>query len=181
MADRRDALVTAARVVSRVEELARSTGTLVTVGRLEVRPNSRSVIPGEVTLVVDIRHPDQRRLTEATKAISEEIERIAAADGIAARLEVILEIPVVTFDEDCGNALRNACRSLGLSFEPLVSGAGHDAMSIARIAPAALVFIPCRDGVSHHPDEYASPEQVANGCDAIIQAVLERAGVAGGS
>jgi N-carbamoyl-L-amino-acid hydrolase len=177
MRARRDALLTAARIVGRVNELAHSTGALVTVGRLDVRPNSRSVVPGEVTLVVDVRHPNQPRLTEAVRAISAEIERIAAADGIAARFEVALEIPVVTFDEGCGDAIRVACRSLGLSFASLVSGAGHDAMSIARTAPAALVFIPCRDGVSHHPEEYSTPEQVANGCDAILYAVLARAGV----
>jgi N-carbamoyl-L-amino-acid hydrolase len=179
MADRRDALVTAARVIARMDELARSTGTLVTVGSVEVSPNSRSVVPGEVTLIVDIRHGDERVLADVTRDVAGEIERIAAADGLALELEQTLEIPVVRFDERCGDAIRDACEALGLSWTSLVSGAGHDAMSIARTAPAALVFIPCRDGVSHHPAEYASPEQVGNGCDAILHAVLARAGVVG--
>ena len=179
MADRRDALVTAARVVESAQLLGRSTGTLLTVGRFEVRPNSRSVVPGEVTLVVDVRDEDPGRLTEAADSISSEIARIAAADGVLAAVGLALEIPVTTFDEECGAAIRRACGMLGLSSMPLVSGAGHDAMSLARVAPTALVFIPCRDGISHHPDEYSSPHQIVKGCDALLHAVLERALPAG--
>ena len=175
MVDRRDALVSAARVVESAQLLGRSTGTLLTVGRLEVKPNSRSVVPGEVALVVDVRDEDAGRLTEAADSISSEIARIAEADGISAAVELALEIPVTTFDEECGAAIRRAGEKLGLSSMPLVSGAGHDAMSLARVAPTALVFIPCRDGISHHPDEYSSPDQVAKGCDALLHAVLERA------
>jgi N-carbamoyl-L-amino-acid hydrolase len=176
--DRRDALLTAARIVEHARQLGRATDTLLTVGRLEVRPNSRSVVPGDVTLVVDIRAKEPERLADAADAMRDDISRIAAADGIAVAVDLALEIPVVTFDEACGNAIRRACASLALSSAPLVSGASHDAMTIARIAPAALVFIPCRDGVSHHPAEYSSPDQVVKGCDTLLHAVLERAGAA---
>ncbi len=175
MDERRDALVAAARVVERAQLLGRSTGTLLTVGRLEVRPNSRAVVPGDVTLVVDVRDEDPDRLTEAADAIAKEIPEIAAADGVSATVELALEIPVTIFDRECRDAVRRACDALGLSSMPLVSGAGHDAMSLARVVPTALVFIPCRGGVSHHPDEYSSPEQVVRGCDALLGAVLERA------
>jgi beta-ureidopropionase / N-carbamoyl-L-amino-acid hydrolase len=175
MDERRDALVAAARVVERAQLLGRSTGTLLTVGRLEVRPNSRAVVPGDVTLVVDVRDEDPDRLREAADSIAREIPEIAAADGVSAAFELALEIPVTIFDRACGDAVRRACDALGLSSMPLVSGAGHDAMSLARVVPTALVFIPCRDGVSHHPDEYSSPEQVVRGCDALLGAVLERA------
>jgi N-carbamoyl-L-amino-acid hydrolase len=176
MNERRDALLTAARVVEAANRLGHTTGTLVTVGRLDVSPNSRAVVPGTVTLVVDVRHRESERLTVAVEAVRTEIGQIAAADGIGVEIDQVLEIPVVTFDEGCGDSVRRACEALDLSFTSLVSGAGHDAMSIARIAPAALVFIPCRDGVSHHPDEYSSPAQVANGCNALLHAVLDRAG-----
>jgi beta-ureidopropionase / N-carbamoyl-L-amino-acid hydrolase len=175
MDERRDALVAAARVVERAQLLGRSTGTLLTVGRLEVRPNSRAVVPGDVTLVVDVRDEDPDRLSEATDAIAREIPEIAATEDVTATVELALEIPVTVFDRECGDAVRRACDGLGLSSMPLVSGAGHDAMSLARVVPTALVFIPCRDGVSHHPDEYSSPEQVVRGCDALLGAVLERA------
>jgi N-carbamoyl-L-amino-acid hydrolase len=175
MEERSDALVAAARVVERAQKLGRSTGTLLTVGRLDVRPNSRAVVPGDVTLVVDVRDEDPGRLGEAADAIAREIPELAAADGVTATVELALEIPVTVFDRECGDAVRRACDELGLSTMPLVSGAGHDAMSLARIVPTALVFIPCRDGISHHPDEYSSPEQVVRGCDALLGAVLQRA------
>lgn len=176
MTERRDALLTAARIVEASNRVGHSTGTLVTVGRLDVSPNSRAVVPGAVKLVVDVRHPVSERLTRAVEEVTASVAQIAAADGIGVEIEQVLEIPVVTFDEGCGESIRQACRAHGLSFTSLVSGAGHDAMSIARVAPAALVFIPCRDGISHHPDEYATPAQAANGCNALLHAVLERAG-----
>jgi N-carbamoyl-L-amino-acid hydrolase len=175
MDERQDALVAAARVVERAQELGRSTGTLLTVGRLDVRPNSRAVVPGDVKLVVDVRDEDPDRLNETADTIATEIPELAAVEGVSATVELALEIPVTVFDGECGDAVRRSCDALGLSSMPLVSGAGHDAMSLARVVPTALVFIPCRDGISHHPDEYSSPEQVVSGCDALLGAVLERA------
>jgi N-carbamoyl-L-amino-acid hydrolase len=176
MADRHDALLAAARVVQRANELAHELGGLVTVGRLDVSPNSRAVVPGEVTLIVDIRDPDARTIDTIDDAVRAEIGSIAADARVDADVRVALEIPSVTFDTECGDAIRRACAKLGLTSANVISGAAHDAMSIARIAPSQLVFIPCRDGVSHHPAEYASPDQVGAGCDAVLHAVLERAG-----
>ncbi len=176
MTDRRDALLVAARIVELANRTGHDSGTLVTVGRLEVRPNSRSVVPGEVTLVVDIRHPEAARIDEVEQRIGEQVAAIAATGNVDCRAERALDIPVVEFDAGCRDAIGRACADLGLSSMPLISGAGHDAMSIARIAPASLVFIPCREGVSHHPDEYASPDQVGAGCDVLLRAVLERSG-----
>ena len=178
MADRRDALLAAARVVLRANELAHELGGLVTVGRLDVKPNSRAVVPGEVTLIVDIRDPDDAKIDAIDAAVRDEIRSIAAAAGVDAEVGIAVEYPAVTFDADCGDAIRRACAKLGLRSATVVSGAAHDAMSIARIGPSQLVFIPCRDGVSHHPAEYASPDQVGAGCDAVLHAVLERAGTA---
>lgn len=178
MVDRRDALVAAARVVEQVNRIGTERSTLTTVGRFEVRPNSRATVPGEVALVVDIRDPDADRIDEAELLIRAAIAAVAETSRVAVTIEHMLEIPVVEFDDGCRAAVQSACERLGLSFMPLISGAGHDAMSIARVAPASLVFIPCRGGVSHHPDEYTSPDQVGAGCDALLHAVLDRAGVA---
>jgi beta-ureidopropionase / N-carbamoyl-L-amino-acid hydrolase len=177
MPDRRDALVAAARVVEEANRIGHERSTLITVGRLEVRPNSRATVPGEVTLVIDIRDPEGARIDEAEQAIRVGIDVIAAASNVEATVAHALEIPVLEFDTACRDAVQHACETLGLSWLPLISGAGHDAMSIARIAPASLVFIPCRNGVSHHPAEYSSPDQVGAGCDTLLQAVLDRAGV----
>jgi N-carbamoyl-L-amino-acid hydrolase len=135
-------------------------------------------VPGEVTLVVDIRSPAAARVDEVEAAIREAIASVAERSRVDAVVRHVVEIPVTEFDEACRDAVTRACRHLGLTSLAVVSGAGHDAMSIARIAPSALVFIPCRDGVSHHPDEYSTPDQVGAGCDAILHAVLERAGLA---
>jgi N-carbamoyl-L-amino-acid hydrolase len=178
MADRRDALVAAARIVEQAQRIANDRSTLVTVGRLEVRPNSRATIPGEVKLVVDIRDPDTQNIDGAERAIRKAVATVAAGACVGATVERALEIPAVEFDVGCREAVRSACEVLGLSWLPMVSGAGHDATSIARVAPSSLVFIPCRNGVSHHPDEYASPDQVGAGGDALLHAVLARTGVA---
>src|SRR5262245_43104440 len=178
MADRRDALLAAARVVERANELAFELGGLVTVGRLDVRPNSRAVVPGEVALIVDIRDPNDARIDAIDAAVRDEIRSIADGARVDSEVGIAVEYPSVTFDADCGDAIRRACERLGLRSATVVSGAAHDAMSIARIAPSQLVFIPCRDGISHHPAEYASPDQVGAGCDAVLHAVLERAGTA---
>ncbi|MFN8224276.1 MAG: Zn-dependent hydrolase [Gaiellales bacterium] len=177
MTERSDALVAAASIVLAAQRIGVERSTLVTVGRLDVRPNSRATVPGEVTLVVDIRDPEVTRIDAADHAIRGAIAEAAERGAVAARVEKTLEIPVVEFDRECRRLVASGCEALGLSSVPLVSGAGHDAMSLAAVAPASLVFIPCRHGVSHHPAEYASPDQIGAGCDALLHAVVERAGI----
>ena len=128
--------------------------------------------------MIDIRDPEPATIEAVESSIRTGIADVAAAAAVDAEIEVALDIPGVVFDASCKEAVRAACRKLGLSSMPLVSGAAHDAMNIARIAPSALVFIPCRNGVSHNPAEYVSPTQAAAGCDVILHAVLARAGVA---
>lgn len=176
MGDRRDALVGAARIVE-LASSARRDDALVTVGQLEVEPNSRSVIPGRVVLVVDMRHPEPAALDEVERGIRAGVMEVAAAAGLAVEQDMFLDIPPVIFDEGCNEAVRRACRELEVPYMHLISGAGHDAMNIARVAPSALVFIPCRDGISHNPAEYASPEHTAAGCDVLLRATMTYAGI----
>jgi N-carbamoyl-L-amino-acid hydrolase len=175
---RRDALVSAARVVECANRTAReSAGTLMTVGQLTVEPNSRSVIPGRVVLVLDIRNPDRETLDRMAASLAQEVREIVSADGLELELAETLNIDPVPFDVECNRAIEDAAAALGHLSLPLVSGAVHDAMYLARVCPTALMFVPCRDGISHHPAEYASPGDVAAGCDVLLQAVLGRAGV----
>jgi N-carbamoyl-L-amino-acid hydrolase len=178
MHGRRDALVAAARIVERANAVGLERDVLVTVGRLDVQPNSRAVIPGQVQLVLDIRDPESARIDEVESVLEADVRSIAEAARVEVATRRFLDIPAVTFDVEVGNAVRRACDALGLSSMPVVSGAAHDAMSMAAIVPTALVFIPCRDGVSHRPDEYADADQVGAGCDAILNAALALAGVA---
>jgi N-carbamoyl-L-amino-acid hydrolase len=176
---RRDALVTAARVVELANRFGReSAATLVTVGNLTVEPNARSVIPGRVVLVIDIRHPDAGTLVRHTHDLLADVRELVADDALELELTEILSIDPLPFDRGCNEAIERAAAALGHASVPLVSGAVHDAMYLARVAPTALMFIPCLDGVSHHPAEYASPADCAAGCDVLFQAVVGRAGVA---
>jgi N-carbamoyl-L-amino-acid hydrolase len=176
---RRDALVTAARIVESANRIGReSNGALVTVGQLTVVPNSRSVIPGRVVLVLDVRHPDAATLDRVTASLAGHVREIVEKDGLELELADALHVDPVLFDAGCNRAIEEAAAALGHRSLPLVSGAVHDAMYLARVCPAALMFVPCRDGISHNPSEYASPQDLAAGCDVLLQAVLGRAGVA---
>jgi beta-ureidopropionase / N-carbamoyl-L-amino-acid hydrolase len=176
---RRDALLTAARVVELANRAGRaSDGALVTVGHLTVEPNARSVIPGRVTLVLDVRHPDVPTLERVLADLLADVRRLVAGDGLELELEDVLHVDPARFDPGCNRAVEEAAQALGHASLALISGAVHDAMYLARIAPAALTFVPCRDGISHHPAEYASPGDVTAGCDVQLHAVLAYAGVA---
>jgi N-carbamoyl-L-amino-acid hydrolase len=176
---RRDAALAAARVVEAAHAVAlRTAGALVTVGQLSIEPGSRAVIPGRATLVVDMRHPDRATLDAVEEAIRAAVAKVGADAGVRATAERFLDVKPVRFDRACNDAVSEAARRLGYPSMELVSGAGHDAMNLARIAPTALVFIPCQDGVSHTPAEYASPQHAEAGCNVLLHAVLATAGVA---
>ena len=177
---RRDALLGAARIVAAAREVpARHPGALATVSRLEVEPGSRSVVPGSADLVIDLRHPDVGTLGRLEEEIIWEAREIAAAAELDIRSETFIAMDPVVFDPSCVEAIRGAAERLAHPAEEIVSGAGHDAVYIARAVPAAMVFIPCRDGISHSPAEHVEPEHATAGCDVLLHAVLDRAGVAG--
>jgi N-carbamoyl-L-amino-acid hydrolase len=171
---RRNALIGAARLVERVDAIARAhaPSAVGTVGRLEVKPNSPNVIPGEVFFTVDLRHPDaavlddmQNDWTAAGYAVTDEL-------GLEVEIAKILDVPPVRFDADCIACVREGARAAGLAAREIVSGAGHDAGYVSRVAPAAMIFVPCRDGISHNEAEYAAPEHCAAGAQVLLQAVL---------
>jgi len=166
MPDRRDALCAAAELVLAVENAARASGaddTVATVGICEVFPGAINSIPSRVRLSADIRDTDlQRRDT-----VMHEIE--SAGQGIAQRRQVSIRNELLNADAPATCAsivvktLSDACRKHGLDFLPMVSRAYHDSLFMSRIAPTGMLFIPCRNGYSHRPDEYASPEDIAHG------------------
>ncbi len=178
MATRRDALVGAARIVEAVNRIGLENAPLAcaTVGLVEVFPNSRNTIPGKVFFTVDFRHPDADVLARMDAALRETIERVTSEIGLGVELEQIWYSPPVPFDPECVDAVRRAAERNGLSHRDIVSGAGHDACYVSRVAPTAMVFIPCEDGISHNEIESATPEDVAAGCQVLLEAMLERAG-----
>ncbi|MET3646089.1 Zn-dependent hydrolase [Phyllobacterium ifriqiyense] len=145
------------------------------IGHVDVYPNSRNVIPGKVVFTVDIRSPDLSTLSAMKTEIEAKAPEIAKELGLGIEIEEAGHFDPVTFDEGCVTAVRNAAERLGYSHRNIVSGAGHDACWINRVAPTAMVMCPCVDGLSHNEDEEISKEWAAAGTDVLLHAVLETA------
>ncbi len=181
MEARHDALRGAARLVEAVNALAVrfAPDGRGTVGFVQVQPNSRNVIPGRVHMSVDLRHPDDAALA------SMDAELRAAARAIASELRVECEVQQVAqfaacrFDPRCVQLVREGALAFAYPHREIVSGAGHDAIYMARVAPTSMIFIPCKDGISHNELEDARPEHVEAGANVLLHAVLARARVAG--
>jgi N-carbamoyl-L-amino-acid hydrolase len=177
MPRRRDALVGAARIVQLVQSLGLAHPPLAvsTCGMLNPYPNSRNVIPGEVFMTCEFRHPMEATLNEMDAALHAGVEKIAKKGGLTAEIKQVFNYAPVAFDPGCVNAVRRAAKHLGLTHRDIVSGAGHDACYIARVAPTSMVFTPCVDGVSHNEAEDIKPEWATAGANVLMHAVLEKA------
>jgi N-carbamoyl-L-amino-acid hydrolase len=174
MPRRHDALLGAARLVEAVNSCTRTFPDAVgTVGILEVKPGSPNVIPGEVFLTMDLRDPEADVLDRLEKAIAAQADKIGGELGLAIAIKTISAEPAVRFDADCIAAVRTAAAVSGYSTRDMISRAGHDAAFIARVAPASMIFVPCKDGISHNEAEFSSKQQCASGAQVLLQAVLE--------
>ena len=145
------------------------------IGHCDVYPNSRNVIPGKCVFTVDFRSPDQAKLDGMKVRLEAEAAQIAADLGLGIEIEPVGHFDPVTFDEGCVTAVRNAAERLGYSHRDIISGAGHDACWINRVAPTAMVMCPCVDGLSHNEAEEISPEWAAAGTNVLFHAVVETA------
>lgn len=172
---RRDAMLGAARMNVAINEIASADAPLAvtTVGLVEVRPNSRNVIPGEVFFTVDMRHPDDAVLAGMEERLHDALNAIAAELGLEVAIRNVWNSPAVRFDPTLVDAVRSAATDYGFSHRDIVSGAGHDAGYMARVAPTAMIFVPCENGISHNEIENAKPEDLAAGANVLLRAVLE--------
>ena len=177
MPKRRTAGLGMARVTELVHEVAMDyqPDAVGAVGHVEVYPNSRNVIPGRVVFTIDIRSPNQQVLDEMRARIEDGIATICDAMDIEGVVEPVGHFDPVTFDEGCVKAVRDAAERLGYTHRNIVSGAGHDACWINRVAPTAMVMCPCVDGLSHNEAEEISKEWAAAGADVLFHAVVETA------
>jgi beta-ureidopropionase / N-carbamoyl-L-amino-acid hydrolase len=179
MALRKDALQVATKLMQEVVACAHrhpphGRGT---VGMVQVFPNSRNVIPGNVKFSIDLRNASDA-LCEAMDAdIRAVAARLSAESGLSIVITPVSAYPAQPFHADCVDAVARAADKLGYSNMRVVSGAGHDAVYMARLAPAGMIFIPCKDGISHNEIEDAQPEHITAGCNVLFHAMLERAGV----
>ena len=147
------------------------------VGQCDIYPNSRNVIPGKALFTVDFRHPDKAVIESMCNALGTEGQQLADDMGLDMTIEKVGGFDPVAFDADCISAIRSAAESLGYSHRDIVSGAGHDACWISRVAPTAMVMCPCVDGLSHNEAEEISPAWATAGADVLMQAVVSTAGV----
>jgi N-carbamoyl-L-amino-acid hydrolase len=166
MPERRDAFLAAAEIALAVEAAARATGaadTVGTVGVCEVFPGAINSVPSRATLTVDVRDIDGSRRDAALEAIRQACEDIAARRRVSVVIEPLNADPPCQCAPAIIDAITAAATTQGLGSVPLISRAYHDSLFMSRVAPTGMIFIPCRDGVSHRPDEYASPEAIARG------------------
>ena len=181
MPRRKDALLGAARIVELVNRTALSQAPLAvgTVGMLNPYPNSRNVIPGTAFVACEFRHPDDAVLSAMDLALREGVDAIAKESGLTYEIRQIFYYKPVAFDKDCVAAVRRAAQHFGYTHRDIVSGAGHDACYIARVAPTSMIFTPCVDGVSHNEAEDIKPDWATAGANVLMHAVLEKAEVIG--
>ncbi|MBA4267258.1 MAG: Zn-dependent hydrolase [Comamonadaceae bacterium] len=179
MALRRDALQVATQLMQEVVASALRHGPdgRGTVGMVQVHPNSRNVIPGQVKFSIDLRNSSDALVEQQVAEVRAFAERLMARTGLAINIELVSSYPAQPFHPDCVDAVTRAAQRLGYSHMPTVSGAGHDAIYAARLAPAGMIFIPCKDGISHNEVEDAQPGHITAGCNVLLQVMLERAGV----
>jgi len=177
MPKRRNAGLGMARVTELVHEVAMDyqPDAVGAIGHVEVYPNSRNVIPGKVVFTIDIRSPNAEVLGEMRARIEHGIAQICDAMDISFDIEPVGHFEPVTFDQGCVEAIRKAADRLGYTHRNIVSGAGHDACWINRVAPTAMVMCPCVDGLSHNEAEEISKEWAAAGADVLFHAVVETA------
>ncbi|MBK8159282.1 MAG: Zn-dependent hydrolase [Rhodospirillaceae bacterium] len=177
---RKDALVGAAHVVGAINKigLENQPFACATVGMINSSPNSRNVIPGKVFFTIDLRHPDDKILSKMAAEAKAACDEAVAKNHLEMDFKEIWYSPPVKFDESCVAAVKKGAEELGLSNLNIISGAGHDSCYMNRVAPTAMVFIPCEGGISHNEIENATKEDCRDGCDVLLRAMVERANAA---
>ena len=174
---RKDAMLTAARIVEEVNRIATAhqPAGRGTVGFMQVKPNSRNVVPGEVRFSVDLRHADKAELDAMEAALRKSCLQFEERGGVRIEMNCVTDYPPLAFDTGLVGAIRKATQNLGYRHMDIVSGAGHDACYVARVAPTAMIFVPCESGISHNEIENAEPEHIEAGANVLLSAVLDKA------
>lgn len=173
---RKDAMVGASAVITAVNKIGNSyQHACATVGLVQCMPNSRNTIPGKVFFTIDLRHNEDEILSKMASEAKEACEKASKENGLKLEYKEIWYLPPTHFSRDCVKAVENAANDLGFTSMPIISGAGHDSFYISRVAPAAMVFVPCEGGISHNEIENAKQEDIAAGCSVLLRAMVERA------
>ncbi|MFL6566384.1 MAG: Zn-dependent hydrolase [Burkholderiales bacterium] len=177
---RKDAMLAAAQLTLEVNRIATRfpDSARGTVGHMQVKPNSRNVVPGEVRMTVDLRNARDATLSSMRTELETQARAIAQERRVSIEVKEVVYFPPSEFAPELVERVRAAAKRLGFSHRDIVSGAAHDAVYLARVAPTAMVFVPCEGGISHNEIENARPEDLAAGCSVMLEAVLDTAGSA---
>lgn len=177
MSMRQDAGYAAAALAHAVRAIATAMGPTqrATTGTIKLFPNLINVIAETGVITVDLRNPDASALETAVRRVREEASRIAREEGVTLEIETLAEVAPVTFDEGTVRAIENASKTLGYSCQRMISGAAHDAQILARRYPAAMIFVPSRDGISHNVREFTRAEDVEAGANVLLHAIVQLA------
>ncbi|MBT2701139.1 Zn-dependent hydrolase [Bacillus sp. ISL-40] len=175
---RRDAGLAAARVITYLRDRANASDgqTVATVGTIEFKPNAVNVIPSLATFTVDLRNPNEQKLQEEEQALANYLKELAASEEVLITSEQLVHFNPVTFDQTIVKLVEQAASGRGLQSRRMTSGAGHDAQMMARICPAAMIFVPSIDGISHNPKEYTKDTDLAAGTNVLLDVVGNLAG-----
>ena len=175
MTMRKNALLGAARMIEAVNTIAlrHPPHAVATVGLVEVMPNSRNVVPGEVFFTIDVRHPEVAVLDAIENSINSEFKTAMSDYDLSGTLTQIWQNPPIAFDPGCIASVRKAAAACGASARDMISGAGHDAALIMRVAPSSMIFVPCKGGISHNETEFSTKEQCSKGAQVLLQSVIE--------
>ncbi len=178
MALRKDAMQVAAPIMQEVvaTALRHAPHGRGTVGMVHVHPNSRNVSPGRVKFSIDLRNSTDAVVDQMADEVKAFAARLSQQSGLDVKIELVSSYSAIGFHADCIDAVARAAQQLGYSNMPVVSGAGHDAVYMAKLAPSGMIFIPCKDGISHNEIEDAKAEHITAGCNVLLHAMLERAG-----
>lgn len=178
---RKDALLGAAEIALEIERAGRleaSKGTVATVGYCNVSPGAMNVVPGEVALQIDIRSIEQQSKQNVVQKMLHKIDEVSEQRGVLVEYNQLCDEEPVKIDDQVKASIKDTCHQLGLTYNEMPSGAGHDAMNMAKRYPTGMIFVPSKDGISHNKDEYTSIDDMMNGVLVLKEEILKAAEVA---
>jgi len=177
MDHRLDAGLGMARIMEQVHSMGLEQGEhgRATVGWVNLYPNSRNVVPGRAVFSVEFRHPDESALEAMEAQLRIDVQAIAEATCLGQEVRRIFQYAPIAFDADCINKVAAAAETLGYTQKPIISGAGHDACYLSKVAPTAMIFVPCVEGLSHNEAEHIHPEWCEAGANVLLNAMLSKA------
>ncbi|KAK1523851.1 hydantoinase/carbamoylase family amidase [Colletotrichum costaricense] len=172
---RKDPLLAAAKMIAASNELAQTSGAFVTTGIIKVPPgSSTNAVASQATFTLDIRHPDNKTISEVQDQCLASFQEICRENGVELSWSIDVDSPATTFDEDCVWAVETAANGIvgHDGWLRMTSGATHDSVNTSKHCPTTMIFVPCKDGISHHPEEYCSPEDCALGAQTLLDSVI---------